>query len=623
MRKELLLGLLFFGAVAVIATVTIVLGEWDAGGYAFTVTFREVSGLEKDSKVFYHGYKIGRVKDVAWTEDGTLIARIRLLEDVVIPSDVNFEVKESSFFGGTLLAILDGAEQPFPLFDIILKERKVTVEADGRPLAEVRAQITRQTGIVIETMQPALDDTPIPGSVADRPAEEAIRALLRPAGLTFIVKKDRLLVSRAIQGGDELVARGGPKPFLDTLRSAIEEVERTIAEARPELQGALESLNEVMDKINKGEGTIGKLVTDPDLYEQMRRTAENLGAISEELNDQGLVDDIKGVVDKLNRILEQIEEADVGEAIENIGEAAGRVATVMKQVEEGPGTVHRLIYNEDLIRDFEEVVGSIARGEGTIGRLVMEDTLYVKTEQALDKLYVIEEKVETIADRVQSTESSIGKLLDSSDLYDNANKAMQDLSQTLGVAARTQIAVGLSYRHAFERELGIGKLYIRLLPRKSRYFLVGGSWMNPSSDGQIIFDEDDRDEGKALFEVDVQIAQVFFFHREDLNPWNDVTLGLRAGIIEGKVGGGLDLDFLQAFRWTLEARDSHTDPDRFDEQIDTFLLRSEVSVRIWKYFRIYAGAENIAEDAVFLVGAQVEWFDEDIRGLVSLLATAF
>ncbi|MCZ6602361.1 MAG: hypothetical protein O6952_05085, partial [Planctomycetota bacterium] len=490
---------------------------------------------------FYHGYKVGKIRSIAWKKEGKLKVGVRILEDVDIPLESEFVVEDSSFFGGKQLRILDP---------------------------------------------------------------------VRPSGAS-------------IRGGDELVGRGESRPLLETMKEAVQNVQEIVEIGREDLIAALSSLRRALDAIAEGEGTLGQLIQNPSVYETLQDAMENLKEIAEELNDPRFIEQVKQAAETMNRILQSLDEANLGRTVKEIGDSAATAGELLDRVQKGPGSIHRLIYREDLVRNLEELTGRLSRGEGTIGRLFKDDTLYLKLEEILEPLPGIEKKVDQIAERLLSTESTVGKLLDSAELYDNANEAMEALKNTLGVASRTSVSVGIAYRHTFEQELGIAKMFLRLIPRGNRYFLVGGSLMNPSSGGPIIFDEDDQDEGKAIVKVDVQIAQILFFGREDLNPWNDVAVGMRVGLIEGKPGGGLDIDFLQAFRFTVEARDSHKDQDKFDEKIDRFMLRSELSVRIWKYFRVYAGVDNIVEDAGFLAGIQVEWFDEDIKGLVSLLATAF
>lgn len=414
------------------------------------------------------------------------------------------------------------------------------------------------------------------------------------------------------------------QPLLKLMKEAAEDIRDIATIGKENLPDAITSLREVLDAIAESRGTLGKFINDPAAYEKIESILNDLNTLSREVSDEAFIGDVKRAAEKLREILEQIEEADVGRTIGKVGDLAERADRLIRQVEDGPGTAHRLIYNEELIRDWEAIFGKLAQGEGTIGRLLMDDSFYYKMEATVGNLNAGIKEARGLLAKMESTESSVGKLLDSSELHDEGVGALRDIRETLGVAARTWLAVGLSYRHAFEQELGIGKLYIRLIPRESRYFLVGGSLMNPSRGGPILFDEQDRAEGKAIFQVDVQVAQLFFFNRDDLNEWNDIVIGLRGGLIEGKPGGGIDVDFLaQTCRFTVEARDTHTDPDHFDERIDRYLLRSELSVRVWRYFRFFVGVDNIVEDAGFLVGGQIEWFDEDIKGLVSLLSTAF
>jgi phospholipid/cholesterol/gamma-HCH transport system substrate-binding protein len=45
------------------------------------------------------------------------------------------------------------------------------------------------------------------------------------------------------------------------------------------------SLNDVVDRINRGEGSLGKLITRDDVYESVRKTTDNIAASSYDLHD--------------------------------------------------------------------------------------------------------------------------------------------------------------------------------------------------------------------------------------------------------------------------------------------------------------------------------------------------
>ena len=54
---------------------------------------------------------------------------------------------------------------------------------------------------------------------------------------------------------------------------------------------------------------------------------------------------------------------------------------------------------------------------------------------------------------------------------------------------------------------------------------------------------------------------------------------------------------------------------------DSALMRSEISFRFAKYFRIHAGADNLLNDPDWSFGFSIEWEDPDIRSLAAVAAT--
>jgi hypothetical protein len=41
-------------------------------------------------------------------------------------------------------------------------------------------------------------------------------------------------------------------------------------------------------------------------------------------------------------------------------------------------------------------------------------------------------------------------------------------------------------------------------------------------------------------------------------------------------------------------------------------------MRVFKYFRVYAGADNILDDCDFGAGLVLEWTDEDVKSIVGI-----
>ena len=108
--------------------------------------------------------------------------------------------------------------------------------------------------------------------------------------------------------GDDLTKDA--KVVMEDLQSAAKEVESAVSENReelksllqtmgesgPRLEEAIADLNEITNKINNGEGTLGRLVNDPSLYQDAQRTVNQVGESFESAEEQGVFRSFLGLV---------------------------------------------------------------------------------------------------------------------------------------------------------------------------------------------------------------------------------------------------------------------------------------------------------------------------------------
>ncbi|HYD83354.1 MAG TPA: hypothetical protein VEA63_04865, partial [Opitutus sp.] len=117
------------------------------------------------------------------------------------------------------------------------------------------------------------------------------------------------------------------------------------------------NLQEITTKVNQGEGTLGRLVNDPALYNELLTTVADIknaaaGAKDFMANAQGIID----------------------------------------QVKSGQGTLGALIYDNTTgdnikatVANFRSVSDKIAKGEGTLGKLINDDQLFQSAQSTLKK----------------------------------------------------------------------------------------------------------------------------------------------------------------------------------------------------------------------------------------------
>lgn len=146
-------------------------------------------------------------------------------------------------------------------------------------------------------------------------------------------------------------------------------------------------MNSVLGKLEDGEGTIGKLMTEPDLYDNLNRTTLNLYELTEQIRTG------EGTIGKLMTDPRLYDEAT---------SALANLSDVTEKINNGQGTLGKLVHDDVLyenVRDSMARINSIAtkidEGQGTIGRLVNDDTLYRDAETTLHK---VEKTVDGISD---------------------------------------------------------------------------------------------------------------------------------------------------------------------------------------------------------------------------------
>ena len=154
-----------------------------------------------------------------------------------------------------------------------------------------------------------------------------------------------------------------------------------------DFQAVLADLHDLSSRLNAGEGTLGRLLTDEGLYDEARQTLANLRDVT------GRIRDGKG---SLGRLLA------TNELHDKAGDALTNIRDITHKANAGEGTLGRLVNDEALYTEttqtmtrINSIAGKIDRGDGTVGRLINEDDLYRDAKTTLNK---VEKTVDGISD---------------------------------------------------------------------------------------------------------------------------------------------------------------------------------------------------------------------------------
>jgi phospholipid/cholesterol/gamma-HCH transport system substrate-binding protein len=151
-----------------------------------------------------------------------------------------------------------------------------------------------------------------------------------------------------------------------------------------QVNATLQEIQRVLTALSRGEGTAGRLLNDPALYDRSARVMEKL----ERATDSGLalLEQAQRGQGTLGQLLNDRElYARANAAVKELNELTARLnkasSTVSKLAE--PALYARL---ETLTERSEKLLSRIQEGEGTVGKLVMREELYQRVDRLLTEV---------------------------------------------------------------------------------------------------------------------------------------------------------------------------------------------------------------------------------------------
>ena len=291
MRRELKVGLF---AVAVLlvgwGVIRFLQGSDVFSSYnTYYAYYDNVGGIQPASPVMIQGVKVGSVLEVELNEDPTKGVEVTLSveERYGVPADSKAKIFSDGLMGGKAVEIVYGtsaemipnkgtinAEMSQDLMEMASSEMeniiaKVTAIMDGMTttLESVNNLIAANTDNISEIVK---NVDGVTGSVNEMLAKEKQHLEEAMASLSRFSKS---LGDNAEQV-DSII--GNMNTFSTKLAEAdiVSEIEATVAQ-----------LNKVLATVNDSEGSVGKLLDDAELYDNLTEASANLSALLADLQE--------------------------------------------------------------------------------------------------------------------------------------------------------------------------------------------------------------------------------------------------------------------------------------------------------------------------------------------------
>jgi phospholipid/cholesterol/gamma-HCH transport system substrate-binding protein len=173
----------------------------------------------------------------------------------------------------------------------------------------------------------------------------------------------------------------------------------------------------VVSGVQKGQGSLGKLVTDQTLYDRLNNVLARADQITASVQ-QG-----QGTMGKLIN----------SDALYNkVDSAAGRADDVLAAVQEQKGSLGKLVYDpsfHDSAKQFltngNSFLADLREGRGTLGKLATDDTFFTEWRQTGQNL-------KEATANLNSKDNTAGKLFSDPKLYDNMTNLTGDMRSLIG-----------------------------------------------------------------------------------------------------------------------------------------------------------------------------------------------
>ena len=280
--NEALVGLLLLlgGAVAVFGSIWLVRGSLGKG-YPVYARFPWGAGLKPGQPVLLAGVTAGSIADVEYDPQGTVRVTLRMTRGFNIPKGSAAQSIAVGFFGDRAIAIepIIGVTETIPAGDSVKVVRSGATTDDIIATGDSIAMDVR--GITLPLKQQMTDS----GGVRD--VREILRStseLTKQLNSVIMAQNAQLTmamtsVNRSLKALERTTA-AFDSMRVDSLQRNAGRATANVAAITDSLRITMRSINATMARLERGEGTAGKLLSDSLLYNDIRRLVIRVDSVT-------------------------------------------------------------------------------------------------------------------------------------------------------------------------------------------------------------------------------------------------------------------------------------------------------------------------------------------------------
>jgi len=260
----------------------------------FYGVYDSVEGLKVSSGVIYRGYQVGQVISIQFAGErfDRVLVKFSVDKGLELPSNTLAMIQSADLMGSKVVALVPGDSHVFAVSGDTLRsqvERGLMEQVSQQmlPLKQKAERLLGSLDSVMLIVQGLFnEETKKNLSNSFGSIDRTLRNLEGASGnLDTLIQGESARISSILQDVNSITGNlrnnneeisnilGNVSAISDSLRQA------SLHQTLMSLNYILATTDSIMNKINRGEGTIGALLNDNDLYYNLNQVSENLNRL--------------------------------------------------------------------------------------------------------------------------------------------------------------------------------------------------------------------------------------------------------------------------------------------------------------------------------------------------------